>query len=480
MTQVFISYSRRDIALVEQLAADLKTAGLDVWYDLSGLDGGARWRIEIERAIRESQYVIVVLSPDSVASEWVEREYLFANNLGKEIIPLYYRPCDLPLYYLNVHYIDIQGENYKLNLKKLLLALDVESVAKKPSVPESAKSISQKPKKIQTRKKWVWQTIMILIVLAGLMLVSVFGIPLLLKQPVNTPGSTLILSITPHAVGTYTFTYTPSVTLTIAPTATHTIVPSLTSTKIPTETPIPLPGEITDNFGVEMVLVPAGNFIMGSDLNIIDTNPLHTVYLDSFYIDKYEVTNALYKTCVDSGACQPPLKISSETRPVYFGNPAFNDYPVVYVDWYMAENFCKWRGAQLPTEAQWEKAARGTDGRSYPWGEGIDCSQANYLECNLGDTAQVGQYESGVSIYDAYDMTGNVYEWVADRYSDTYYSVSPDKNPTGPESGEHRVTRGGAYNFTQGNDCTYFRNGFNLPSYSWNYLGFRCARDAKQ
>jgi hypothetical protein len=124
--QVFISYSRRDLDFVEQLVADLQVAGLDVWYDLSGLEGGARWRIEIERAIRESHYVLIVLSPDSVVSEWVEREYLFANNIGKKIIPLFYKPCDLPMYYLNMHFIDIQGDKYPKNYKEILRALDIK------------------------------------------------------------------------------------------------------------------------------------------------------------------------------------------------------------------------------------------------------------------------------------------------------------------------------------------------------------------
>ena len=125
MTQVFISYSRRDLVFVEQLAVDLKAASLDVWYDLSGLEGGARWRIEIEKAIRASQFVLVVLSPDSVASEWVEEEILFARNLKRNIIPLFYRQCDLPLGYHTRHYIDIRGANYKRNFGEILRALSV-------------------------------------------------------------------------------------------------------------------------------------------------------------------------------------------------------------------------------------------------------------------------------------------------------------------------------------------------------------------
>ena len=113
MTQVFISYSRRDLAFVEGLAADLKASGLDVWYDLSGLGGGSRWSREIEKAIRDSQYVLVVLSPDSVVSKWVEEEFLYASELEKKIIPLFYKPCALPFGYRTLHFVDVQGSKYK-------------------------------------------------------------------------------------------------------------------------------------------------------------------------------------------------------------------------------------------------------------------------------------------------------------------------------------------------------------------------------
>lgn len=124
MAQVFISYSRADLMFVEQLASDLKEAGFDVWYDLSGLEGGTRWSTEITKAIHSSQYVVVVLSPNSVKSEWVEREYLLAGNLRRPIVPLYYKACELPLGYLNLHYIDVQGLNYERNFPQILKALD--------------------------------------------------------------------------------------------------------------------------------------------------------------------------------------------------------------------------------------------------------------------------------------------------------------------------------------------------------------------
>ena len=124
MAQVFISYSRKDLTFVEHLISDLKKTGIDVWYDLSGLEGGSRWGIEIQNAVQNSDYVIVVLSPDAIASEWVEREYLLSNNLKKRLLPIMYRKCELPLSFLNVNYIDVQGENYSRNFEKITRFLD--------------------------------------------------------------------------------------------------------------------------------------------------------------------------------------------------------------------------------------------------------------------------------------------------------------------------------------------------------------------
>ena len=238
-----------------------------------------------------------------------------------------------------------------------------------------------------------------------------------------------------------------------------------------------------------MRFVPAGEFTMGSDEakspDDMDEKPAHQVYLDAFYIDKYEVTNKLYKACVDAGACQAPLDFNSFTRSSYYDNPQFDNYPVIDVGWNMAKTYCEWRGAQLPTEAQWEKAARGTDARTYPWGEGISCDKANYWpkdEACIGDTTEVGTYESNVSPYGVYDMAGNVMEWVADWYSNMYYLDSPASNPLGPASGsgEERVFRGGSWMSSDHDVRTTSRhwawNSFgHVPHYSQD-LGFRCAR----
>lgn len=233
---------------------------------------------------------------------------------------------------------------------------------------------------------------------------------------------------------------------------------------------------ITDDKGVEMVLAEAGDFAMGSDRGETDEQPVHTVYLDSFYIDKFEVTNQLYKACVDDGKCDPPRQtyfFAESPNKTYYDNSQYDNYPVIYVDWNMAKAYCEWRGARLPTEAEWEKAARGTQGTTYPWGKDLDCQKANYQNC-VNRTSEVGSYPDGVSPYGAYDMTGNVWEWVADWYSDNYYSNTARNNPRGPNSGQSRVLRGGSW--PRFDVTAYHRNKF-APDYNTFDIGFRCARD---
>ncbi len=232
--------------------------------------------------------------------------------------------------------------------------------------------------------------------------------------------------------------------------------------------------------GMPMVFVPEGFFTMGSDTGEPDEQPKHLVYLDAYWIDQYEATKAMYARCVQVGACQPALlptqvatSIPMPTPTAYPGMPNFDNYPVTYVTWYGANEYCIWMGRRLPTEAEWEKAARGIDGRTYPWGEGIDCDHANLYGCARG-LMEVGRYELGKSPYGVYDMAGNVQEWVADWYFYDYYSISPFANPLGYSSGYSRAVRGGSW----GSDGNVLRpanrNGYD-PSVSDYNLGFRCA-----
>lgn len=284
-----------------------------------------------------------------------------------------------------------------------------------------------------------------------------------------------------------------------APATITTAMPDPLSTvthMVPADTPIPIPptsSKLPMPVETEMVFVPAGEFLMGCDPAhnaghscAPETLPLHTVYLDAFYIDQIEVTNAQYRRYVDAGGGAAPHDTSSFTRPSYYGNPEFVAYPVIHVDWSQASGYCAWAGKRLPTEAEWEKAARGEVVRTYPWGDDpATCSHANWATFGncLGDTDTVGNYPSGASPYKVMDMAGNVWEWVADWYSETYYSSTApsSSNPPGPRNGTWRVIRGAGwgsgdswpgYQPRTANRVYAEADGHNFQT------GFRCARSA--
>jgi formylglycine-generating enzyme required for sulfatase activity len=190
---------------------------------------------------------------------------------------------------------------------------------------------------------------------------------------------------------------------------------------------------------MEMVLIPAGSFLMGIDGNDLDQRPQHEVYLDAYWMDLTEVTNAQYLACVDDGGCKPPGEAQ------YYRDQSLRDHPVAYVTWFDARDFCQWAGKRLPTEAEWEKAARGTDGRIFPWGDTpANDRLANYND-NVHKSTPVGSYPVGVSPYGLQDMAGNVWEWVNDWYLIDYYRTSVRENPAGPDTGDRKVLRGGSW-----------------------------------
>ncbi|MBI3958000.1 MAG: formylglycine-generating enzyme family protein [Chloroflexi bacterium] len=200
--------------------------------------------------------------------------------------------------------------------------------------------------------------------------------------------------------------------------------------------------------GIEFLEVPAGEFTMGSPDGEGSDNehPQHTVYVDDFWIGRTEVTNAQYARCVEAGVCPAP----NNSR---WNESTFADHPVTHVSWDNAVAYTRWLSelsgltVRLPTEAEWEKAARGADGRRYPWGNAAPNDRLLNFNRNVGSTTPVGSYPDGASPYGALDMAGNVWEWVADWYAEDYYARAPERNPMGPESGQYRVVRGGAWDF---------------------------------
>ena len=223
--------------------------------------------------------------------------------------------------------------------------------------------------------------------------------------------------------------------------------------------------------------IPADCFDMGDHFSEGggDELPVHNVCISAFAMDLHEVTNAEYKACVDEAGCNAPGYSNSYTRASYYGNPTYDDYPVIYVDWNQATAYCSWAGKRLPTEAEWEYAARGgLSGKRYPWGDTISGSDANYY--NSGDpwdddTSPVEYYPDNG--YGLYDMAGNVWEWVNDWYDSGYYSSSPTNDPPGPVSGTYRVLRGGGWFYYPDFLRASYRY-FSTPTDQFDSLGFRC------
>jgi formylglycine-generating enzyme required for sulfatase activity len=251
-----------------------------------------------------------------------------------------------------------------------------------------------------------------------------------------------------------------------------------------------------------MVYVPGGSFLMGSTDEEIDEAiklckehysycndwyyarevPQHLVRVDSFWLDQTEVTNAQYRACVEAGICEPPVDC-------FKGEPTYNDplkavHPVVCVDWYDAQAYCEWTGGRLPTEAEWEYAARGEEGLLYPWGNVFDGTKLNYCDSTCEEshaddtftdgfakTAPVGSFPEGVSWCGAYDMAGNVFEWVSDWLGD--YSDEAQVNPFGPEFGTEKVSRGCSWFYHPARARTAARESME-PDKSFDRLGFRC------
>jgi formylglycine-generating enzyme required for sulfatase activity len=246
--------------------------------------------------------------------------------------------------------------------------------------------------------------------------------------------------------------------------------------------------------GMVQVYVPQGSFQMGGldQRAASDEKPVHKVDMKGYWIDKVEVTNAMFLLCLQAGACSPPQSTSSESRPSYFNNPEFNNYPVVNVTWDDAKKYCEWAGRRLPSEAEWEYAARGNGINTFPWGdEKPDASRANF-NYMLGDTNQVGSYPAGASLFGVLDMAGNVFEWTNDYYDAEYYASGPASNPPGPLSRTayfNRVVRGGSYADGEGEIRVSKRASVLGPNYSAELgseaylgdfssrIGFRCASD---
>lgn len=524
--RVFLCHASQDKPIVRELYQRLKAENwIDPWLDKAKLLPGQDWELVIEKAVDDSDVVIVCLSSQSVSKEgFVQREIRYAYDLALEkpedtifLIPLRLDDCIVPRKLRTLHwvdYFDLQVQKDAaffdlLNALKLrheqVLHLEEKEVHQqklKEKAQQEAEDLVRKIALEKVEREKAERAKAERVHLARVAKERIAEKKAKLQTPIPTfekkSGTASKLNVRGLGIAGAVFTI-----LLLAVFSGIYLIEILTPT--PTNTPAPMPPTVAPTPGIgatktsekdrmTLVYVPAGEFTMGSDADdalaecqkyrseckrewFTNEEPPHEVELNAYWIDQTEVTNAMYAKCVNDGRCEPPASSSSYSRDLYFGNSTYNDYPVIHINWYHAAAYCEWAGRELPTEAQWEKAARGTSGRTYSWGESISCSFTNYWgkdEGCIGDTSKVGSYPDGSSIYGALDMTGNVWEWVKDWYLSTYYQESPVLNPLGRSSGQERSVRGGAWSTREYRSRTTFRH-FLSPTIDGDGLGFRCA-----
>jgi formylglycine-generating enzyme required for sulfatase activity len=549
LLRVFLCHASQDKPAVRKLHRYLKQRGVQPWLDELDLLPGENWEVEIPKALFSSDVILVCLSKNSVDKEgYVQKEITFALDKALEkpegtifVVPVKLEDCDVPKRLNRFQWVDVfRQDGYKrlmLGLQKRAsgLGTDVSPVIleetrktpkpekKKPEeqiifapmkekekeepkkeiptppqeekAPE-AKFSQQKPftkllnpaslslkrtshsqdhvptDKVISKNKSGFSptqifTFSLIVMLLFIVISYRFGLGYFDQYVLfATATASLVDASTPKLL---TLTSVPS---------TQTPTPAKTLDSIPTKTPSLTPAlgiesTMKGEHGETLVYIPAGEFAMGDDSS---DAPVHRVYLEAFWIDQTEVTNEMYAKCVASGECDPPKNTNR------FSNSAYANHPVIYVNWNMANVYCHWAGRRLPTEAEWEKAAQGTD---------IGNPNITNRRYNTLLISEVGKYPDDKNIYGAYDLVGNVFEWVNDWYSENYYKSSPFSNPKGPDLGQYRVARGGSWynsgfhpmlnaNPTGRLGVTPSNIDITTSGSTENYfVGFRCAYSAK-
>jgi formylglycine-generating enzyme required for sulfatase activity len=519
---VFISYRRADVYTALAVYQDLTNKGFDVFFDYTSIASGDFEQIIVGN-IKARAHFVLILTPTALdrcsePDDWLRREIETAIDERRNIIPLFFKGFefgtpsvsekltgnlkDLPRYNgLNVHedYFHaamdrLSGQFLNIPLDTLLhpISYKVQKVVEEEQVAvnealkqrEAIKGPDRPAQYQRILREWLKN---------------------LNLRPYGT-GAVVLLAVALAVAGIYSMIQNLGERETATPTQTNDEVVVLAPTQISTNptssptdivpfTPVPTPtvgvGSMMESSKDNMTLlfVPAGEFDMGSNNGEDDEKPIHIVSLESFWIDQTEVTNALYASCIEARVCNPPSSIKSFTRDHYFGNSEFNDYPVLWVSWSDAKTYCEWVGRRLPTEAEWEKAAGWDEDNQtqsiYPWGNNsFDGSRANICDTNCprevkesahndgyADTAPVGTYPDGASFYGAYNMAGNVWEWV-----EGWYDAYPGNTKVEEEYGTtHRVVRGGSW------FLLVFRTANRAPQNPAepnDAIGFRCAMDA--
>jgi len=535
---VFISYRRKDISWALAVYQYLTSQKYDVFFDYTSIPSGDFEQIIVSN-IRARAHFVLILTPTALdradePGDWLRREIETALSEKRNIIPLFldrftfgspsvarkltgrladikrYNGLDIPSGYfleamerLSERYLNVPlnavihpvSTEVRKMVKEEQVAADKALEQNKEVIEELVKPAEEEPvKPMQAydkkaavppspfRKEIEGEANLPDLrpygIGAGILLIAVLGIFGINSLFQNAEGNGKLLSTQPITEAFDSMTSTTMPTL---------IVPTETSTSPPTETSAPptptsalgIGYTLTSpKDGMVIVYVPAGEFMMGSNAGDEDEEPVHTIALDSYWIDQTEVTNAMYSNCVEDGVCNMPAGTK------YYLDSDYGGHPVVYVTWYDAANYCSWAGRRLPTEAEWEKAASWDELNQtkciYPWGNNVDCTYANYDNFEnycVGGTTAVGSYPKGTSNFDVYDMAGNVWEWVNSLYQPYPYRATDGRED--PNDPGNRVLRGGSWLHNPNFIRTTIRASI-YPSYTNHYYGFRCAMDATE
>ena len=448
----FICHAPEDTRFANWLAGYLRRNGVRVQRaSTSGAGAAARER-ETATTVSQCNNFVLVLSPAALNSWTVRDQTLVAQRNGKNIVVVSHQQCERPEILADRPRIDLTRPRWqrRSELRRLLAELNV-------AVEPYAKN------------RWAW-------------LFELGWLP--------SPVWLLWLAVAVGLGAVILWQRTPSTgTVVVVPAGATPVVMSRPTLVIepelpgaPNAQPTPVDTRVRAADGKIMLLVPQGDFLMGSSAEDAeadsDEQPQHLVFVDAFWIDKTEVTNAQYRHCVEQGGCSPSI----EKRSLFVDD----QHPVVGVSWAQSQAYCRWAGGRLPTEAEWEKAARGVDGRVFPWGNEFDSSRLNYCDSNCvadwrdfdGDdgyqyTAPAHAYPQGASPYGVLNMSGNVWEWTADWYAPDAYEKAVYRNPVGPATGQQRVIRGGSWLYS-GRNLRVSRRQKELPTYQYENIGFRC------
>jgi formylglycine-generating enzyme required for sulfatase activity len=474
---VFISYSSRDKAKALAICDYLESRGIVCWLAPRDVNVGEEYAVAIVDAIDSSSVVLLVETNNANDTPQVRREIERAISKQITVFPIRLEDAQrskaMEYYIDSVHWMDAFPQ--PLNRYFTRLEEEIRKLLPEKDEPKPDPNDNVPP------NTW-WSTPRIAFAVIGLLfLIGLFAMSAKLigsgdspvTQPQNTSTRTVTVTLEETAMNTPpspTFTLTPSATKTELPSETPTLTQTLPDatlaftdtltplpdpTSSPTSTPEILATRTAVKDSMTQVYVPSGEFLAGRS-----NTPQR---LDGYWIDRTEITNTMYARCENAQACQPPAFPGSNTRGSdYYSDDEFANFPVIYVTWEMAERYCQWVGRRLPSALEWEKAARGTDGRNFPWGSDLPDATLLNFNNNINDTSEVGSYPDGASPYDVLDMGGNVWEWVSDQ-------------PSGEGSDKRHLYRGGAWD--TGENRFSVRASFVLESHWYNDIGFRCAQD---